>query len=503
VKTQIIYLDPHDDRVSARDKLGWAQAPHIILVWPKYGRVLTRRLDLVLLQRYAQQRSSQIGIITHDPDVLENAEILSIPVFDSIDHIAEDKWPRRDRTYPELSPEPGEKSEELAKPPELSPTIEISEQVTQIVRPTLTGIAVIAILLLVFTLAQSAEVILSPATSSLKVDMAVLLDPQIEEPTIDAIPSRTVSILVTDSLRVPTTGTIALPAVSARGEVVLTNLTSESISIPIGTGLRASSRDELRFLTLEAVELDAEEGAQVVVTVEAVSPGPSGNIPEGVIDGVEGVLGLSISASNPERITGGVNEVRSAVAAADYRMVEEQLIDLLLERSFSELPNVLETGEALTDRWQQVARIIRLDYDRQIGDPADTLSLTVEMEVSSQAYRDEDLKTSAHMILQASLGLNEQLLPNSFRFVDAPTTQLSKQGQIMLEAKIEQDTFQSVDRAAYADLIRAKPIQTALQLLEDNADLSDSPEIVVRPSWFRRLPWLSIRITFSYSWDVN
>jgi hypothetical protein len=503
VKTQIIYLDPHDDRVSARDKLGWAQAPHIILVWPKYGRVLTRRLDLVLLQRYAQQRSSHIGIITHDPDVLENAEILSIPVFDSIDHIPENMWPHKVRTDAWVSPGPGEAIEELPRPPQASLTMEVPDQVTQIVRPTLAGIAIIAILLLVFSLSQSAEVILSPATSSLKVDMAVRLDPQIEEPVIDAIPSRTVSVQVTDSLRIPTTGTIALPAVSARGEVVLTNLTSASVSIPIGTGLRASSREDLRFLTTEAIELDAKEGAQVVVIVEAVSPGPAGNVQEGVIDGVEGVLGLSISANNPERITGGVNEVRSAVAAADYRMLKEQLIDILLERSFSELPDVLETGEALTDRWQQVARIIRSDYDREIREPADTLSLTVEMEVSSQAYRIEDLKNSAQMKLQASLGLNEQLLPNSFRFVGETTTQPSERGQIILETSFEQDTFQSVDKSAYADLIRAKPVDTALQLLEGKANLAEPPEIVVRPSWLRRLPWLSIRITFTYTWEVN
>jgi hypothetical protein len=503
VKTQILYLDPNDDRASTRDKLGWTQAPRVILVWPKYGRVLTRRLDLVLLQRYAQQRSSQIGIITHDPDVLENAEILSIPVFDSIDHIPEPMWPRTVTMHPQLKPEPRERDDELSYPLQPSPKSEKTEQLMQIVRPVVTGVAVIAVLLLIFALVPSAEVVLSPTIHPLEIEITVRLDPQIEEPHIHAIPSRSVSVLVADDLRIPTSGTTALPSVRAQGNVVFTNLTSEPISILSGTGLRASSRESLRFLTLEDVELPAEEGAQVIVKVEAVTPGPTGNVQEGTLDGVEGVIGLSVAVDNPEKIAGGVNEVRSAVAAADYRILEEQLIDLLLEQSFIELPQILEPGEALTDRWQQVTRIIHREYDREIGEPADTLSLFLEIEVSSHSYRVADLEASALLNLQAALGSNEKPLPTTLRFESKPTTQLSEQGVILLGAIVEQDTFRSFDKTVLADLIRAKPMHTAIQLLEDSVDLSDPPVVAVRPSWLRRLPWLSMRITFTNAWEVK
>src|SRR4030065_92021 len=61
VKTQLISLDPHDDHASARDKLAWARADRIVLIWPPHGRILTRPLDLTLLLRAARAHGGQVG----------------------------------------------------------------------------------------------------------------------------------------------------------------------------------------------------------------------------------------------------------------------------------------------------------------------------------------------------------------------------------------------------------------------------------------------------------
>ena len=34
MKEQILHLDAHDDFISARDKMGWAQTGRVLLVWP-------------------------------------------------------------------------------------------------------------------------------------------------------------------------------------------------------------------------------------------------------------------------------------------------------------------------------------------------------------------------------------------------------------------------------------------------------------------------------------
>ncbi|MCJ7708643.1 MAG: hypothetical protein MUO38_13640, partial [Anaerolineales bacterium] len=95
MKVQIIHLDPQDDRISVSDKLGWVQAPRVLLVWPSHGRLLSQRLDLVLLQRRARRVGAHLGLVTHDPEVRDHAQSLGIPVFDSPDNLPEEGWRRK------------------------------------------------------------------------------------------------------------------------------------------------------------------------------------------------------------------------------------------------------------------------------------------------------------------------------------------------------------------------------------------------------------------------
>ena len=95
MKIQIIYLDPHDDHASARDKLNACQAQRAALVWPNRGRILTRRLDLVLLDRHARNRGVQIGLVVHDPTVRRHAQSIGIPTFDTVDDVTQETWRTR------------------------------------------------------------------------------------------------------------------------------------------------------------------------------------------------------------------------------------------------------------------------------------------------------------------------------------------------------------------------------------------------------------------------
>ena len=83
MKIQIIKLDPHDDIYSAREKLTWGKATHILLIWPNKGKVFKKPLDLILLQRQCQDTGSLLGIVTIDYQIIENAKRLGIPSFSS------------------------------------------------------------------------------------------------------------------------------------------------------------------------------------------------------------------------------------------------------------------------------------------------------------------------------------------------------------------------------------------------------------------------------------
>ena len=94
MKTQILQLEAHDDALSARDKLAWGQTGRIVLVWPARGRVLTRRLDLLLLLRQSQSMGIQLALVVSDPDVRYHARQLGISTFNNLRQAQKARWKR-------------------------------------------------------------------------------------------------------------------------------------------------------------------------------------------------------------------------------------------------------------------------------------------------------------------------------------------------------------------------------------------------------------------------
>ena len=262
MKVHILHLDPHDDYVSTLDKLGWAKAPRVLIVWPRFGRVLTRRLDLVLIQRNAQQRSKQIGLVTHDPDIRAFARELGIPVFDSTDDISEKKWHRRVRSRPVTIGREGPPPPEYLSPPDEAERLPRLNPLNRILRFILTGIAFLGLILLAATLVPKAEITITPQSTMHEEDLTLFLDPEIEQPLEDGIPAYWERIVVEGTLRRPTTGSASVPAQTSFGSVTFINLTSESVSVPEGTGLRASEHGDLRFVTREDVDVPAGRNAE-------------------------------------------------------------------------------------------------------------------------------------------------------------------------------------------------------------------------------------------------
>ena len=66
MKTQILQLETYDDQVSACDKIKWSQADRILLVWPARGKILNRKLDLLLLKRQSIAQGAQLALVTRD-----------------------------------------------------------------------------------------------------------------------------------------------------------------------------------------------------------------------------------------------------------------------------------------------------------------------------------------------------------------------------------------------------------------------------------------------------
>src|SRR5690606_24968109 len=77
-RIQTIQLEPYDDVVSIRDRLQFVKVRRVLLIFPKHGEVLRRKLDLVLIQREAARRNIQIALLCKNPDVAEHAASINI-----------------------------------------------------------------------------------------------------------------------------------------------------------------------------------------------------------------------------------------------------------------------------------------------------------------------------------------------------------------------------------------------------------------------------------------
>jgi hypothetical protein len=504
VKVHILYLDPHDDYVSTLDKLGWAKAPRVLIVWPRYGRVLTRRLDLVLLQRNAQQRSKQIGLVTHDPDIRAYARDLGIPVFDSPDDISEQKWHRRVRTRSSIKRREGPPLPDFLSQPHEAARSPRMHPLNKIMRFMLAGIALLGLFLLAATVVPKAEITLTPQTTTQELEITLILDPEVEQPQPDGhIPAHWERIVIEGNLRLPTTGSTTVPAKPSNGFVTFINLTSNAVSVPKGTGLRASEHGDVRFMTIEDVSLPAERNAEVTAEIRAVSPGLIGNLPIGAINAVEGPLGLVVSVTNPTDTIGGSDETRPAVSSADQDRLARELSDQLLAEASSQIQETLNSDTALVEGSIRQIQILEQSYDRQLGEPADSLSLTLVLEMEGLTYRRDDIDPAVKISLDAVLTDETIPMPETLNYEVLTEPAILNKKTASMKILAGQETYKTIDLAHMRKLMRGHTPEEATALLEDILNLSTRPKIIISPTWFPRLPWLELRIHLGYDWETD
>lgn len=500
MRIQILYLDPHDDQVSARDKLGWAKAPRVLLVWPSYGQILNRKLDLVLLQRYAEQRSFQLGLVTRDPAVIEIAHSVGIPTFPSVDEVKEQGWRRPARTKPFRSQMEVRKSTKQPAQYQPLPAAVQGKVRGRILHLIFFSLALLSVFLLPITLIPRAEVRLSPVTQEISLQAAFHLDPTIEKIQPDGrIPGYPISSTTAGSFRLPTSGSTSIPATPAEGMVIFTNLTSDRIIVPVGTGLRSTSKDDLRFITTTEVEIPDEEGAQIQCPVVADFAGPQGNVPAAAIDAIEGTLGLQLEVSNPEAFERGDNLLRAAVASTDRDRLERELTRTILEEAEREMVSRLEPGEILITESLYIIEIHQRTFDREVGEPADSISLELELEVGAILYRETDLETAVRLTLAEARPEELHVVRGIYDYevsdINAPSFD-----QITLAIKAWQYGYKPIDEANLRNLLRAQPPYEAVRILQEELDLETTPDIRLRPTWLPRLPLLPLMISFRYDW---
>ncbi len=503
MKTQIVYLEPHDDYNSVRDKLNWTQAPRVIIVWPGRGRVLSRRFDLVMLQRYARKLGIQIGLVTLDPDVLHHAEALHVPTFESLELQSEKAW--RVRGERKIS-KPISTAEFSSLQPVTKRTSKISSQMNLASRIALFSAGILAILALAILLIPQAVITIQPEAMDILKTYSLGLDlEQSETITIPThLPAQQVQSVLEGQLRLPTTGRAAQPDQPARGEVIFTNLTDQSLAIPAGTTVRTFDPTAPHFVTQTRVNLDAEKGSQVIVEVVASLPGPDGNVSAEAIQAIDGTLGLSASVSNPSPITGGSLQVRSAVSPTDLVLIHSELEDNLFDEAHQALLSQAQEDEKLIPGSIRVVETIEERFSNEIGDAADSLGLILILEFEGLVYSPDQLHSDMNFVVAEDFSRDESIQPGTLKILEiADVVYDDAHEEVSIEVTISARIYTVVDPSVIQQIVRGKKVSDALETLNGNVSYKEVINADISPSWLRRFPFLDMQIQVRYPWEIG
>jgi hypothetical protein len=499
MKTQILQLEPHDDVISTRDKMGWGQAARVVLVWPKRERILIRKLDLLLLQRHAFKMGAQLALVTSDPDIRFYAHQLAIPVFKNLRQAHSSRWrvgrrPTRSIQRRQSRPDFAALRQEIHPEQVAWYNLPLTRRIFHI-------ISILAVLTLLALFIPSASIRLSPHTQPQEIRFSVSAGSSVQTVNVTGdLPARSVSVIVEGYDKISTTGTLPAPEKSSFGRVQFSNLTDSTVSIPIGivvSTLPTGEQAPIRFST--TVSANVPSGGSILIGVRCLEAGKQGNLSAGEIIAIEGPLGLKLSVSNPSAMTGGSEQPAAAPTPADAHRLYERLLASLHATALKEL-----SGEGLgqaglpIDSTLALASTLAKTYtppfvDGAFTQPAETLALTLRLEFQGLVVSNQDLEDISIRILDANLPKGYLPLPKTLEFEHLSSPVIDEQATARWRMVARRTLKATIDEQQALTLVQGLPPPQAKAALQKGLTI-DKVDIHLAPEWWPRLPLLPFRI---------
>mgnify|MGYP006278018495 CR=1 FL=1 len=496
MKTQIIHLEPHDDTISVKDKLDWAQLARVLLIFPPKGKVLHSQLDLVLLERYCTSLGSQLALVTDDPEVRAHARSAGIPIFASKREAQNNPWRRSWRVFRRQNLQADAAENRDRDFHELRPERQPLYQLPPWARISTFSVGALAVLLFAALLLPRAEISILPQQSWQEVTVPVLAGPAFDQIQVSGrLPAEELSVSVSATGEIPSTGTYRVPDHYAGGTAVFTNLTDHQIAVPENTIISSSGESPVRFLTLRSIILTPGEDNRAEVPIRAAKPGSRGNLPAGSLTQIAAEFGADLVVTNPEATRGGSDLVVRAPGPDDRKELLENLTAELREEARDSFEKILEPGDILLSDLPMIHKIQEENYQPGEDVPAETLQLTLRIQFSAWVVEQEDIHQLGEEIVQ-SASIDDQFRPL------LETLEIQNRTQPVL---INTDTarwriqLRWRQKAAFEEKVLARQIlgqsrNRALQTVKDQLALDQSPALNLRPSWWFRIPLLPFRI---------
>lgn len=495
MKTQVVHLELHDDVVSVRDKMSWAKTARILLVWPPRRRILERTLDLLLLQRHAAGLGAQLGLVTRSAEICRAAGELGIPFFKNIAEAQNKPWRKR-TSHPKPTrrnprPDTFERRAEASPP---GP----AWQANVATRLTFFTLGVLAVLAVVLLFIPSATVSLYPKLQTQELTLQVSASQSATSVNMaGSLPAHEISIVVEGSQFAQATGQASVPDKPAQGVVRFRNLTTTVVGIPAGTVIRTMTEPAVRFVTMQDGVAEGGVGKTIDIPVRAVDPGLAGNLAADTLVAIQGDLGTELAVANPEPTSGGTERTVATPAADERARLRAVLLADLRQQALDQFAQSLSPGDLPFPDTIKTSQTLNETYQPEEGQPGETLTLTMQVEISIEYVQASDLNMLAATALDA--GLTNEMLPvaDTMNIVITNKPASRAGGVTNFEIHASRTLKPNINLSSTTRALQGLSPIEAGQRLESMLPLDSPPQIQLVPSWWPWLPFLQFRITIN------
>jgi hypothetical protein len=486
MKTYILQLEKFDNLASTREKMHWAKARRILLVWPKRGKPYLSAADIGSIQHEAARLGLEIAFVCKNGFVQDIAGDLSISVFSSVPQAEKAHWKKIvsihgkkiERTYANLIAARPQGQKVKAKP---------FYYIKKWVSIILAGLAILSLILF---FVPHATIILHPKITEKTITINVFASPEIESVNVNGnLPASLQTIELTKTGSSQSTGKTQLASQYAGGEVIFTNISAQTVTIPANTIVLSSSNEEVQFATQLDYTLEAGE-TSAPIEVKAIKAGISGNVPAGDIDSIDGALALVLQVTNEFPTSGGKDVEAPSPTEEDYDQLKAKLVNELRQEIITQFKQG-ETRliEATLDNGKVVSETRSVDP----GTASDIFSLTINVEFTFLTYSDANLQKLVNDAMTASLESGTRIYGNGVTIDEATYASVDNMGARWVITAVA-NTGVIINEDQITRMITGKNLKEAKDALNSIIENRQDPIFVISPQGWNWLPWFSMNM---------
>jgi len=494
---QVIYLDIGDDLPAIRHLLEGVQAKLALLVLPKGYQPLRDPLNLRVLRRYAEDLALDVALVTRDGRTRQMAKEEGIALATSTRQGQRGRW--RSRSPQRSSAEQAAVDRMAGLRAGRGDTGYGDRAIVWAGR--LLGLLLSVFLLLLIValgaiLVPEAKVTLVPFRQPVETTLQLRADPEVSRPDSAAltIPARIVEVQVERTGDIATISKKDAPDAPASGVVTFINQTVLPQEILTSTLVRTSTGTTVRFKTVTTATLESGVGSRAEVQIEALVPGPVGNVAAATINEIEtpGLRG-KVSVINQAPTEGGGVKLVGVVTRVDMDRLNVQVFDELQQHAFLELQSQLSEQEFLPPE-SLTFEIMSETYDQFLDTQADVLHLQMRILARGTAVDQANANLMAYDSLKEQIPPTYELESEEVSFDHSEEVRMDGRA-VLIDVTASAQLVADVDQSAARSAVAGLPADEASQILADSFALDAPPQVVVMPDWIKRWDWLD-RVPF-------